>query len=232
MICSGLRNIGPKMQNTIVLTTFDWVPDFAQGYVRDIRVRWLLEELGRPYEVDTVPNTLPNSERSAAHLARQPFGQVPFIRDGQLSLFESGAILMHLSEGTAMMPEGEDRARTLQWLCAALNSVEPMTMQWVGAKFFDQDAAAAEKYGAILHRRLTQLQAALADREWLVANRFTVADLLMTEGLRSVQENGLAENLPQLDQYISRALSRPAFKKAHADQMAHWTAADAALSPA
>lgn len=208
---------------TLVLTTFDWVPEFPRGHVRDLRIRWLLEEIGREYEVDTVPAV----ERSAEHLARQPFAQVPMIRDGDLSLFESGAILLHLAEGTELMPEGKDRALTLQWVIAALNSVEPFALQWEIARFFDEDEAAATRLEAPLRQRLAQLQAALEGRDWLVADRFTVADLLMSDMLRIPAQAGLLDDLHGLAAYAERATSRPAFGRAMADHMAHWRAADA-----
>lgn len=209
---------------SLTLTTYDWVPDMARGYVRDIRIRWLLEELDRPYDVDTVP--LRN--KGAAHFARQPFGQVPMIRDGDLSLFESGAILLHLSEGTALLPKDDDRARAIQWMFAALNSVEPFTMAWAMAKFFQNDPAAAARHEQPLRERLRQLDQALAGRDWLVGDRFGVADLLLADTLRIPAANGLLDDLPQLAGYLERAVARPAFARAHTAQMAHWAAADAA----
>ncbi|MTE00371.1 glutathione S-transferase family protein [Paracoccus sp. YIM 132242] len=206
---------------TLVLTTYDWVPEFARGFVRDIRVRWLLEELGRPYRIETVPLR----DRTADHLAHQPFHQVPFIRDGDLTLFESGAILLHLAEGTPLMPPAQ-RPHVQQWLIAALNSVEPFSMAWVIPKFFDQDEAGAAKREPLLRQRLAQLQTALGDRPWLMGEGFTVADLLMADILRLPARNGLLDDLHGLAAYAERATDRPAFRKALADQMAHWRAAD------
>lgn len=207
---------------TLVLTTYDWVPEFPRGYVRDLRIRWLLEEIGRPYQVDTVPLR----EKSAAHIARQPFAQVPMILDGDLSLFESGAILLYLAEGSALLPKGQDHPRTVQWLIAALNSVEPGALAWIVAKFFDKDDVTAARRESFLHERLAQLQEALKDRDWLVGGGFTVADQLMSDILRIPAESGLLDDLPQLAAYLERATDRPAFRKALADQMAHWQAAD------
>lgn len=203
---------------TITLTTFDEVPEFAQGYVRDFRIRWTLEELGLPYQVDTVPG----EEKTAEHLSRQPFGQVPMIRDGDLSLFETGAILLYLTEGTALKPAGRDGALVLQWVIAALNSVEPYVMQWEAALFFDQDQAAADKIKPMVRQRLSALQTALGDRDWLVGDSFTVADLLLAEMLRIPGENGLLDDLPKLAAYAERATSRPAFARAMRDHMRHW----------
>jgi hypothetical protein len=121
----------------IILTTYDWVPDMPRGHVRDLRILWLLEEIGRPYAVETVPLR----DKTEEHLARQPFHQVPMIRDGDLSLFESGAILLYLAEGTDLMPSGDDHARTTQWLIAALNSIETFAMGWAISKFFEKDEA-------------------------------------------------------------------------------------------
>lgn len=206
---------------SLILTTYDWVPDAPRGFVRDIRVRWLLEELGRPYRVETVPSR----GKTAAHLDSQPFHQVPFVRDGDLTLFESGAILLHLAEGTGLMPDAQ-RPQVQQWLIAALNSVEPFSMAWIVARFFDKDQAAAARRELLLRQRLGQLQAALGDHDWLMGGTFTVADLLMADILRIPAQNGLLDDLHGLAAYVERATDRPAFRKALADQMAHWRAAD------
>lgn len=206
---------------TLVLTTYDWVPEFPRGFVRDIRVRWLLEELGRPYRVETVPLR----EKSPDHIAQQPFAQVPFIRDGDLTLFESGAILLHLAEGTELMP-ADRRPQVQQWLIAALNSVEPFLMAWVIPKLFDKDESGAARREPLLRKRLDQLRAALGGRDWLTGDIFTVADLLMADILRIPAQNGLLDELHPLAAYVERATARPAFGKALADQMAHWREAD------
>ena len=208
---------------TLILTTYDWVPEFPRGFVRDIRVRWLLEELGQPYTVETVPL----QGKSADHIARQPFAQVPFIRDGDLMLFESGAILLHLAEGTNLMPD-DRRPYVQQWLIAGLNSIEPFIMAWIIARFFDKDEAHAARREPLVRQRLGQLQAALGDRAWLMGEDFTVADLLMADILRLPAQNGLLDDLHALAAYVERATDRPAFRKALADQMAHWRAADEA----
>lgn len=207
----------------IILTTYDWVPDMPRGHVRDLRIRWLLEEIGRPYTVETVPLR----DKTEEHLVRQPFHQVPMIRDGDLSLFESGAILLYLAEGTDLMPKGDDHARTTQWLIAALNSIETFAMGWAISKFFEKDEATAARQEKLLRQRLAQLQAALDGRSWLVGERFTVADLLMAEILRIPAQSGLLDDLHGLSAYLERCVSRPAFTKALADQMAHWRKADA-----
>lgn len=208
----------------LVLTTYDWVPALPRGHVRDLRLRWCLEELGRPYRVETTPLM----DRTAAHLAAQPFGQVPWLRDGDLTLFESGAILLHLGQGTPLMPGGEDGARVLQWVIAALNSVETWALFWQVAALFRRDEAAAAREAPLLLKRLAQLQAALAGRDWLVGDRFTLADLLMADVLRIPAREGLLEGMAGLQAYLARATARPAFARALADQMAHWDAADRA----
>ena len=206
---------------TLILTTYDWVPEFPRGFVRDIRVRWLLEELGRPYQVETVPLR----EKSADHIAQQPFAQVPFIREGDLTLFESGAILLHLAKGTDLMLPAH-RPHVQQWLIAALNSVEPFIMAWIIPKVFEKDEAGAARREPLLRQRLAQVQAALGDRDWLVGDSFTVADLLMADILRAPAQNGFLDDLHGLAAYVERATARPAFGKALADHMAHWRAAD------
>ncbi|MBU3030802.1 glutathione S-transferase family protein [Paracoccus marinaquae] len=215
-------------RDPIILTTYDWVPDFPRGHVRDIRIRWLLEEIDRPYRIETVPL----QKKTPEHLARQPFHQVPMIRDGELSLFESGAILLYLAEGTDLMPGGDDRMRTIQWLIAALNSVEFYSAAWLVGKFFHKNEQSAAEFGKIAQDKLAHLQDVLKGRDWLVAGRFTVADLLMADILRLPAQHGLLDGLPDLRAYHDRALSRPAFQKALADQIAHFRAADAAMAQA
>ena len=206
---------------TVTLTTYDWVPEFPRGFVRDIRVRWLLEELGRPYTVETVPS----QEKTPDHLASQPFAQVPFLRDGDLTLFETGAILLHLAEGTDLMPPAR-RPHVQQWLIAALNSVEPFVMAWAMARFFDKDRAGALRHEPRLRKRLEQVHAAIGDRDWLTDAGFTVADLMMADILRIPAQNGLLDDLHGLAAYVERATDRSAFRRAMADHMAHWRAAD------
>lgn len=207
----------------IIITTYDWVPPMAQGYVRDLRVRWILEELGRPYKVEVTPV----HPKAASHGQHQPFEQVPFIRDGDLHLFETGAILLHLAQGTALLPPGHDGAHVTQWLIAALNSVEPFVMGWAQAKFFDKDDAAADRASGMMMQRLTQLQAALEDKSWLMGDRFSCADILMADILRIPGDNDLLTALPGLAAYLDRAKARPGFRAAYDGQMAHWRQAEA-----
>jgi len=210
----------------LTLTTFDWVPEMPRGHVRDLRVRWALEEAGLPYRVESVPF----GDRKPAHFAHQPFGQVPWLTDGDISIFESGAILLHLGElSSALMPtDPRGRSETIEWVFAALNSVEMASLPWSILKFTGDsgDTPASKHLDAFLKAaRLKHLEAVLAGREWL-AGSFSVADILMADVLRLVDRfDGLAE-YPACRDYIARATARPAFVKAHADQMAHFAAAD------
>ena len=209
----------------LVLTTFDWVPEMARGYVRDIRVRWALEEAGLPYRVESVPFLARNAE----HFAHQPFGQVPWLTDGDISIFESGAILLHLGERSdALMPaDPRSRCEALEWLFAALNSVEMASLPWSLLQFYGDtgDTPAWKRFDDFLKARLQHLEPVLAASEWL-AGTFSVADILMADVLRLVGRfEGLAEQ-PACHAYVARATARPSFGKAHADQMAHFAAAD------
>ena len=211
----------------LILTTFDWVPETPRGYVRDIRVRWALEETGLPYRVESVPFRARNAE----HFSHQPFGQVPWLTDGDLSIFESGAILLHLGERSdALMPaDPHGRSDVIEWLFAALNSVEAASLPW-SIFVFSGDTAETpgrKQLDEFLKARLKHMEAVLAGREWL-AGTFSVADILMADVLRLVDRfDGLAK-YPACRDYVARATARPSFVKAYADQMAHFAAADAA----
>lgn len=211
----------------LVLTTFDWVPNLPRGYVRDLRPRWALEEAGLSYRIESVPFR----DRDAGHLAHQPFGQVPWLIDGDVSIFESGAILLHLGERSeALMPsDPRGRGETLEWLFAALNSVEMASLPW-GLLHFSGEAGDGPGWKLLddfLTVRLQRMEPVLAGREWL-AGRFTIADIAMADVLRLVARfDGLA-GYPACRSYVRRATARPAFVKAHADQMAHFAAADPA----
>lgn len=209
----------------LILTTFDWVPDGPRGYVRDLRVRWALEEAGLPYRVESVPFR----DRTAEHLLHQPFGQVPWLTDGDLSIFESGAILLHLGERSdALLPtDPHGRSEAVEWVFAALNSVEMASLPWSLFKFSGDtaDSPGRKSLDGFLHARLQHMEAVLTGREWL-SGAFSIADILMADVLRLVHRfDGLAEH-PACRDYVVRAMARPAFVKAHADQMAHFAAAD------
>jgi glutathione S-transferase len=209
----------------LTLTTFDWVPETPRGYVRDLRVRWALEEAGLPYRVASVPFR----GRSAEHFTHQPFGQVPWLTDGDISIFESGAILLHLgNRSDALMPvDPRRRSEALEWLFAALNSVEMASLPWSILVFTGEtgDTPAWQRLNAFLNGRLQHMEPILAGREWL-AGSFSVADILMADVLRLVDRfDGLAK-YPACRDYVTRATARPSFTKAYADQMAHFAAAD------
>jgi glutathione S-transferase len=211
----------------LTLTTFDWVPEMPRGYVRDLRVRWALEEAGLPYRV----NSVSFRDRNAEHYAHQPFGQVPWLTDGDISIFESGAILLHLGERSdALLPaDPRRRSEALKWLFAALNSVEMASLPWSLFAFSGDTGGTPgwKRLDEFLKARLQHLEPVLAGREWL-AGTFSVADILMADVLRLVDRfDGLAVH-PACRGYVARAAGRPCFVKAHADQMAHFAAADRA----
>jgi glutathione S-transferase len=205
----------------LIVWTYDWVPEGPRGFVRDLRLRWACEEAGLAYSVRTVPF----DGRETNHLSRQPFGQVPFLSDGDLQIFESGAGLLHLArKSEKLMPrEPVGEAETLQWTVAALNSIEMVTVPWW---FLEICGVDDNRLAGWMGTRLAQLEKVLNEREWLAADRFTVADLLMADVLRvsKVRSSGAR---PATESYVTRVTDRPSFKKAHADQLAHFTAADA-----
>jgi glutathione S-transferase len=214
----------------LILTTFDWVPEMPRGHVRDIRVRWALEEAGLRYRVESVPFRTRNPE----HFSHQPFGQVPWLTDGDISIFESGAILLHLGERSeALMPAAPGtRSEVMEWLFAALNSVEMASLPWSLFVFSGDtgDTSGFKRFDGFLKARLQHLEPVLAGREWL-AGTFSVADILMADVLRLVDRfDGLA-GVPACRDYVARATARPSFVKAHADQLAHFAAADRAATP-
>ena len=209
----------------ITCYAFGWVPPFARGLVRDLRVRWALEEAGIPYRVKLVGDG-PGHVSPAAYRAIQPFGQIPAIEDGDFELFESGAIVQYVAErsGGALLPESErDRARVAQWLFAALNTIEMPVQELAGIDLFYQDEGWAKerRAGAVeaVRERLGQLAACLDGREYLV-ERFTAADVLMTTVLRILRHTDLVDEHRALAAYQERCEARPAFAKALADQLA------------
>ena len=209
----------------LVLTTYDWVPYMPRGFVRDLRIRWALEESGLPYRIESTPFR----DRQPAHFAHQPFGQVPWLTDGDISIFESGAILLHLAQKSEkLMPvDANGRSDVTQWLFAALASVEAASQPWSFFKFSGDTAENPMRkfFDGFLEARLKSMEAVLASGEWLVGD-FSVADILMADVLRLVDRfDGLA-NYPRCRDYVARATARPSFVKAHADQMAHFAAAD------
>jgi glutathione S-transferase len=206
----------------ITIWTLDWVPEGPRGFVRDLRLRWACEEAGLPYSVRTVRF----EDRETNHLDRQPFGQVPFLSDGGIELFESGACLLHLArKSEALMPrDPAGEAATLEWTIAALNSVEMVTVPWW---FLTITGQAENGLAPWVTRRLAHIEAVLGERDWLAGDRFTVADLLMADVLRVPLVRSFGDR-PATEAYVARATARPAFRTAHAEQLAHFAAADAA----
>ncbi len=204
----------------ITIWTYDWVPEGPRGFVRDLRLRWACREAGLDYKIATVPF----DGRETNHLDRQPFGQVPYLQAGEVKLFESGASLLHLAEKSdALMPRAEiGRAEALQWLFAALNSIEMVAVPWWFVGMSGQGDNPLEPW---VEKRLGQLEDILAAREWLADGRFTVADLLMADVLRvpKVREFG---KRPASEAYVARITARPAFKAAYDEQIAQFAAAD------
>lgn len=207
--------------STIQITAFDWVPDFARGYVRDLRPRWACEEMG----IDYAERLISAINRPAEHFLDQPWGQVPVMNDGGVRLFESGAILLHLAErDEALLPrEQQRRATVTSWLFAAYNSVEPMLMELANVDIF----AAGEEWArlrrpglmAYIDARFAKLAEALGDRRYL-AGDFSVADIAMATVLREGVESGAVAEHPRLEDYLARCLSRPAFDRALKAQLA------------
>lgn len=200
----------------ISVTSFQWVPPFAQGLVKDLRVRWALEEAGLAYQNPRID--FPD-QPTAAWRARQPFGQVPVMEDGDLVLFESGAILLHIAEQSeALLPSDRiGRARATAWLFAAQNSVEFLIQQLADIDLFcaEEDWAKARR-PAVEDRvriRLADLAVWLDDREYL-EDRFTVGDLMMTTVLRILRHTALVAEQPRLAAYMERCTARPAFQRA------------------
>jgi glutathione S-transferase len=206
----------------IRISAFRWVPEFARGLVRDMRVRWALEEAGLPYETRLIGR---EDQASPGYRAMQPFGQVPVFEEDGLVLFETGAILMHIAErsNTLMPVDADERARMTTWMFAALNSVEPAIENLATIDLFypEENWAKERRPGALefAKARLASLSKWLEGRDYL-ENSFTVADLLMTTVLRIPRHTDLIAKMPVLEAYRLRCEARPAFKRALAAQMA------------
>ena len=212
------------MTSPLTIWTYDWVPQGPRGHVRDIRLRWACEESGLPYTIRSVRF---EDRTSPEHLARQPFAQVPALQDGEITLFESGACLLHLSETSEiLMPrDPKGRSQTLEWVISALNSIEMVSVPWW---FIGLSKPPENPLEGWLQSRLARLEAVLSRRQYLAADRFTVADLLMADILRIKTLRAALGDYPALEAYTNRILDRPAFRKAHQDQLDHFAAADAA----
>lgn len=207
----------------IRISAFRWVPPFAQGLVRDLRVRWALEEASLVYEERLIG---PQDQSSAGYRALQPFGQVPTYEEDGLALFESGAILQHIAQRSEVLAPADvqGRARVSAWLFAALSSVEPPIMNLAAIDLFHRDAewAKLRRPGAVdaVKSRLADLSLRLQGCDYLVEERFTVADLLMTTVLHILRHTDLVAQMSILEAYRLRCEARPAFRKALADQLA------------
>lgn len=208
----------------IEVTGFEWVPPFARGHVRDLRVRWALEEIGLDYRTRLISAR----ERPESYFGEQPYGQVPYYKEGEVEIFESGAIVLHIAEKDERLlprdPVGRARAQT--WLISALNSMEPYIMNMVTIDNFcaGQEWAVLRRPAMVemMERRLRHLATALGDKDWL-EGRFTVGDLMMVEALRNLSADRLS--IPQtLIDYVARGEARPAFQAALAAQLADFVA--------
>ncbi len=208
------------------ITAFDWVPDFAQGQVRDLRVRWALEEVGQDYDVRYLSQ---GAQKAPPHRACQPFGQVPTYESGDLTLFESGAIVLHIAEshGGLLPTDPAARARAIEWMFAALNTVEPPIMDHAIATLFEADKPwSASRLPSVLARidqRFGELSVRLGDKTWLDGEIFTAGDLLMAAVLRILREDPALEAHANLAAYVARAEARPAFRRAYDAQIAGFT---------
>ena len=206
----------------IEITAFRWVPPFAQGLVRDLRLRWALEEIGRPYSVRLLDATKP---RPADYFCEQPWGQVPVYKDKEVELFESGAILIHLGmQDERLLPtDTQGRMRGIAWLIAALNSVEPAIFPLILVNVFNRDEAwaneARPKFMERIEGRLKGLSDSLGEKQWL-EDRFTVGDLMMVTALRQLRNDDVLTQFPNISAYVKRGEERPAFQKALSDQLA------------
>ena len=215
---------------TITITAFERSPDGGKGLARDTRVRWALEEVGQPYTVRPVSFA---SLKAPAHLARNPFGQIPTFEDGDLVLFESGSIILHLAQHhPGLLPEDANaRARAITWMFAALNTVEPPILDLSTARLFERDQPWAEARLPLvierLHQRLDPLSAHLGDAEWL-DGAFSAGDLLMVSVLLRLKPSGRLSESPALDAYVARGEARPAYQRAFAAQLAQNTGASPA----
>jgi len=211
---------------TIIITAFDRSPDGGQGLARDTRVRWALEEVGQPYEVRLVSL---RAKQEPAHLRLHPFGLIPTYEEGDLALFETGSIILHIAERHAglLPPNTEDganaRARAITWMFAAVNTVEPPILELANAKLLEGDKPWAEERLPLVKDRipdrLVQLSARLGDADWLDGT-FTAGDLMMVSVLLRLRPSGLLDEFPKLAAYVARGEARPAYKRAFAAQWA------------
>jgi glutathione S-transferase len=207
---------------TIVITAFERSPDGGLGLARDTRVRWALEEVGQPYEVRLVSL---QAKTEPAHLRLHPFGLIPTYEEGDLVLFETGAIILHIAEHHQGLfsDDADARARAITWMFAALNTVEPPILELVTAKILEGDRPWAQERLALvkdrIRDRLVQLSARLGDADWL-DGPFSAGDLMMVSVLLRLRPSGLLDEFPDLAAYVARGETRPAYERAFAAQWA------------
>ena len=215
---------------TPVITAFEHSPDRGRGLARDIRVRWALEEVGRPYDVRLLSF---EAMKQPAHLARHPFGQIPTWEDGDLVLFESGAILLHLAEmhpGVLLPTDAIARARAISWMFAALSTMEPPVVEFTMAMVFERDKPWFEQRQPMLETRvrtrLAQLSDRLGEADWL-DGAFSAGDLLMISVLLRLASSGVVDDYPTVAAFVARGVARPAYQRAFAAQLAVFNASQA-----
>ncbi|TWC05320.1 glutathione S-transferase [Bradyrhizobium macuxiense] len=207
---------------TITITAFERSPDGGKGLARDTRVRWALEEVGQPYNVRLVSFA---AMKEPAHLALHPFGQIPTYQEGDLALFETGAIVLHLAERhVGLLPDDANaRARAIAWMFAALNTVEPPILEFATARLFERDKPWHEARLPLVddrvRQRLDQLSDRLGDADWL-DGAFSAGDLMMVSVLLRLKPSGMLDGHPKLAAYVARGEARPAYKRAFAAQLA------------
>jgi len=218
------------MTDLPTITTFAWVPEFARGFVRDIRPRWACEEVGQVYRVNLIRDA-----KTPDHRRFQPFGQVPAYRDDAVEIFESGAMVLRIAEraGGPLLPADPAlRFKAVQWLVAALNTIEPVVMGLVVNDVFERDRPwSAERHPTALsdlELRLAELQADLGNKPWLDGDVFTVGDLMMVSVLGGLRGMDVLGRFPALAAYVARGEDRPAHRKAMADHLAVFAAPAAA----
>ena len=207
---------------TVTISAFERSPDGGRGLARDTRVRWALEEARLPYEVRLLSFA---EMKEPAHLARHPFGQIPTYEEGDLVLFETGAIVFHIAERHAVLlpSDGDARARAIAWMFAAVNTVEPPILELANAKLLEGDKPWSEERLPLVRDRvrdrLKQLSARLGDADWL-DGAFSAGDLMMVSVLLRLRPSGILDEFPNLAAYVARGEARPAYKRAFAAQLA------------
>jgi len=217
----------------IIITAFEKSPDRGAGLARDTRVRWALEEVGQPYEVRPVSF---RAMKEPAHLALHPFGQIPTYEEGNLTLFETGAIVFHIAEQhTGLLPrDANAQARAITWMFAALNTIEPPILELVNAKLLESDKPWNKERMPLLRNRvrdrLKQLSVYLGESNWL-DGAFSAGDLMMVSVLLRLKSSGLLNEYPNLAAYVARGEARPAYKRAFDAQLALYMASQQSVSP-